>query len=203
MRRRFSRRRGVVKRERHWVAKSFPAFLHPNGYVQGFEIVSPEDYLEGDNPAVVDHCTILRTVGTLDVDPFINIPLTGNSTMAFSAALVVESENAITNAITADPTLIQYDPYDPLLGVRSRIVQHFLCHSFVLSVFRQEVDPTFYMPVYTGDEQRLGVSWDVTQKVRMRTDEALWLFVQGLATNTVGDGEDWVSEVCSRTLFAT
>lgn len=183
--------------------KRYPPTIHPSEQVQYFALLSAADYTEGDNPVLTDHCTLLRTAGRCDVDVNIATDGFGFASIIYEAALVVCSEEALQSGIAADPDLLQYSPANTMLGVRTRIVHHFFQNSFTVAMFQDTVDMVAkFLPVFTGDEQRLGIQWDVKQKVKMKSDEALWLAIVGTTAGTVGEGDDWATVISSRTLYA-
>jgi len=198
------RRPAVTRRERFWVTKNYEPAPHSNNHTQAFSLLSSEDYLGGDSATLVDRCTVLRSVGSLFVDPIID-QTPGFSAIGYSAAIGVVSEEALQNAIGVDFSMSQYDPNNIDFPRRVRILRHFGRRSFVESVFSivVGVGDERFMPVYTADGQIMGVEWDITQKARLKTDEALWLFVNATATNSQGEGNDWATEAFSRVLYAT
>lgn len=208
MKRRFFRRsrgRGS-RRERHWIQKQFDPIGHPSGETQGFVILGPEDYTAGDNPAVVDHCTVLRTVGRCEVDCLVALATNRFNSLRYSAALAVAGIREIENAVIVDPNLADFKPSQTggQFGTLTRPVQMWFERAFWQSFFHDliGVSTDVYMPVITGDEQRAGIEWDVTQKFRLRADQALWLFVWGEVLDASQE-DDWATVVGARTLYAT
>jgi len=161
--------------------------------------------LEGDVETKTDHCTLLRTVGRFEFDVSVDFATNhGYNTLTYSAALIVESREAIATAILSG-TEATYDPTNPSLGVHCRVVQTFFNRTFTNAIFRTleaagpPAEYTFF-PVLTGDEQRGALDWDVTQKVKLTTDEELYLVLRG--TMLIPEENLWFTVGQSRTLFA-
>jgi len=201
MRRRrfFTRGSKGSKRERSWVHKSFEVATHPETEVAFFELLGRDDYLEGDNIEKTEHLTLLRTLGRFEFDVTTDVNTQGYNSCSISASLAVISNTAVENAIAASNEL-QYDPTNTLLGTRGRLLHEFFTGTFTNSIFQDIVSmTTIYMPVSTGWKQDPAVEWDVKQKVRMKSDDALWLIVRGTILQT---GEhSWFSVGQSRTLW--
>jgi len=202
---RLRRRRPVLtqRRERHWIQSTFLGTPHPTGETAAFQLLASMDYTEGDNPLLQGHCTVLRSVGRFEFDIIPN-PELGGATMTYFAALGVAGENQLQDAALVDPMLPEYNPADPLMPrLLDRYLQGFGGHSFVQALFHDTFNTNAITSVvYTGDEQRFGIDWDVTQKVKMANDQTLWLFVFGETIGSLGEGLDWASIGWSRTLFA-
>lgn len=202
-RRRFVRRAAGPKRERMWIQATHLSTPHPTEETAAFQLLASMDYTEGDNPLLIDHCTVLRSVGRFEFDVIPNLQL-GGASMQYWAALAVAGENQLQDAVVVDPLLPEYNPADPVMPrIVDRYLQGFGIHAFSVSLFHDVFSSNPILSiVYTGDEQRFGIEWDVTQKVKMHGDQSLWLFVFAETLGTLGDGLDWASTGWARTLYA-
>lgn len=205
MTRRFFRRgsaRGLrrPRRERAWINKHFDVAVHNNSEVAYFELLADEDYLEGDNPQKTDSCTLLRSIGRFELDVGFNPEEFSTVTWLGAAALVVVSSTALANAFAATTEQF-YSPFEPSLHVRVRVVQHFGVLNFVHTEFGPRPGGPFGA-VYTAMGSDPSISWDVTQKVKMQTDEALYLAISGLGQTVDPEDSNWFTTGFTRTLFA-
>jgi len=198
-RRRFSRSRQMTRRERVWIKKDYPAFIHPTGVTNAFELLGAADYTETGG-VQTDHCTVLRAIGRYELDPIVAVTEDGGAaSVSYYAAIAVVSELAL---LLAAPLLVPFDPRQAEFQQFVRIVHSFCSHNFTTAVFPSGVGPTTFLGVSTGDEQRFGIEWDITQKLRLKTDQALYFFCNVITTGTLGEGSDYADELCSRVLYA-
>jgi len=167
------------------------------------ELLGSADYTEGDNPALVDHCTVLRSLGRFEVDPIVSVTADGGTAaMSYSAYICTIGETVLMNTLAAGQ-MAGLKPGNPLAPNRvGRVIQTFFSRAFTATVFTQGVTPTVFLPVSTGDEQRFAIEWDVTQKIKLKSDEALYLIATAQTVGTLGEGEDWAWFCNSRTLYA-
>lgn len=199
------RRRTVVRqarRERAWVHHEWDIASHPDGETAYFNVLSPEDYLEGDNPQKVDHCTLLRTCGRFELDVQVDALAEGFNSLQWNWMLIVVSAEAMENAAIVDPLLLEYSPWNPVVDSKGRIIRMGFNHVATQVIFNQLGAPmtTVFQPVMTGAKQDMAVEWDVKQKVKMKTDDTLWLAISATMTST--EATTWFTVGSSRTLFA-
>jgi len=201
MRRKFSRFRTTRRpqRERVWIKKDYPPTVHATGPTNAFELLGSADYMETTGQQV-DHCTVLRLIGRYELDPVVAVTDDGGSAaVSYYAAIGVVSELAL---FLDAPLLNNFDPHGVEFQRYVRVVKMFCSRNFTTTVFSNGAAPPTFLPVSTGDEQRFGIEWDITQKLRLKTDQAVYLFVNVFTFGTLGEGSDYADEVCSRVLYA-
>jgi len=206
-RRAFSRRGATPLRKRIWVpfyAEAPSALVTVNGdWLAAFPIVRPHDYTDSFDPAVSNRqegCTVVRSVGRIFVDFLTDQP--GTNGITWAAMMIPFSEEAMENTFTADfaDLFIHLAPTMEQNLSRFRVVQHWPVRIVQGSYIAIGGSAAFQASVSPNGEQ-LYADFDVRQKVKLRTDQSLWIVVTGNAAVDQDPDDTVFPEVTARTLI--
>jgi len=203
-RRRFGGRRFGRRKEPIWTGAAYQVLKQPTAVNQDFfQLLSPDEYLQGDVESRRDSCTLLRTVGRFRLTPFLEFgdPQVGNEVqVSWKAAIIVIGEKELDDSFAIDPT--QFNIMNPATFI-TFVKQHSPLHVFWFDEFAYNVS--------AGDSNAVtwvpptvdpGRDWDLNVKRKLVTDASLYLlinsiFVQGPTPLDFGGSID----VESRVLF--
>jgi hypothetical protein len=187
MPRRFRSRRGRPPRMRRkrpttWI-NSFYEQEQATPPFQGFfafALVEPihytEDYAQS-NTFKQEGCTVLRSIGRLLVEPTLG---SGDAAgMRFVAALIVAGEEALENIAIADQTdLFLHDAnlFEENMS-RLDVLQLFPFRDYSASFQDVRGFPGTGNQSYINIPNNVQLDYDVSQRRKLKTDEALWLLV--------------------------
>jgi len=200
-RRRFGGRRAVARKEPIWITTAFSEIIAPNTLQQAlFQLVGPEDYTpdyltEGSRK---DKCTLVRTVGSFSLLPFIPADPAGITATSYKAALFVAGDKEIDDAFGNDPA--QFDIVNPATFVQ--FARDFSPMHIFWQDFRQDFRVTLAAVLNAWPPATsLRNDWDVTVKRRMEGDQALFLLINHVFTQSPVDEFGGSVEVESRNLI--
>lgn len=209
--RRFSSRPGMQGgRQRKWVFKSFPnVFASPQffpDWIDLFELVSPEDYIDDQGLDQIEHATVIRVIARVNVDLVISAP--GANGVEYAAALFTRSERSVISEFANDP--FGNFAISPSNGGATTNIPRTLSRLQPMwwlpfraysGAFRENpggVCSEFFADVNRPNESDFEIR--TRQKRKMKTDDALFLLIAGQSICN-SDGLHAVVTVMSRTLI--
>lgn len=178
--RRSSNRRPLARRETTWVRVMYEE--QQTGVAQGFflfELVSPGHYTPDFEQAGTfrqDTCTVVRCTGRVLIDPVLGLGDTAG--IRYSSALIVMGDESAENTATADAAdffLHDAATFEQNSG-RMNILHMWPFRDY--SALFQDAIGFPGVPVSTINlPANVQFDFDVRQKRKLKTDEALWMLV--------------------------
>jgi len=185
-------------RKKHWVTRFYSELNGPPGFANQFtdlfELVQQTDYGDaGSTAAEVNHATVVRTVGMLQVDVQMGAP--GANGVLWSAAIFVRSRTSVFlefagdggNIAQADLFRIHHNAAFPVSGSPQLNLQRLHPMAWMperawSAAFRPNATPAscsdFFADV-NRPQQFEPWYFDVKQRRKMKSDDSLWLLVSG------------------------